>query len=253
MVDLHSHLLPGVDDGSQTPVQSQQVMERFVGEGITGLCLTPHLSVSRADQGGYPDGWDRAFDAIKPLIPNGLTVYRGSEMMLDRPLTLRAADRRYTIAATRYLLVEFPRLVAATAVEAALAQVSKMGLVPLLAHPERYHCGTVELVRRWKGVTGALMQVDATTITAATPRGERARQLLAHGLADILAADNHGDGRTLGTARRMLQERHGAVAKLLLESNPSAIVRDDITEEVPPIRFRSSLLQRIRSLMARGD
>lgn len=247
MIDLHSHLLPGVDDGSKSVEQSVTVLRRFAEAGVHAVCLTPHLTVSRAAK-GPPQAWDAALGALAAQAPASVALHRGVELMLDRPLTPEVADRRLTLNGTRYILVEFSRLVADATVQTALAQVARCDLVPVLAHPERYSCCTPEAVRRWKGATGALMQVDATTIVAPRTRGERARQLLAAGLADLLAADNHGDDRSLATAREALRERGAAQAILLLEQNPAAILADGPTESVPPVRLKDRLLDRIRTL-----
>src|SRR4026209_2273651 len=61
---------------------------------------------------------------------------------------------------------------------------------------------------RWKG-GGGVMQVDAATVLTGRGRGQRARELLAHGLADIIAADNHGDDRMIGAGYRHLCEQGG--------------------------------------------
>lgn len=247
MIDLHNHLLPGVDDGSRSVEQSVKVLHAFAGQGITAVCLTPHLTVTKAAR-GLPPAWDDAFASLMAEAPATVALHRGVELMLDRPLTEPLADRRITLNGTRYLLVEFSRMVAETSVLNALTQVSRLGLVPVLAHPERYTCCTPEAVRQWKGASGALMQVDATTITRPRGRGDRARQLLAAGLADILAADNHGDDRSLATAREALQERGPSQARLLLELNPAAILADGPTEAVPPVRLKEKFLDRMRTL-----
>ena len=64
MIDLHSHLLPGVDDGSRTVEQSVEVLTRMGAAGITAVCLTPHLEASRAEK-GVPKAYDAAFEALK--------------------------------------------------------------------------------------------------------------------------------------------------------------------------------------------
>lgn len=248
MIDLHSHLLPGVDDGSRSLGQSVRTLRMFAEEGVTAVCLTPHMTVSRA-AAGIPQEWDSLVGELAAVAPRKIALHRGVEMMLDRPLTEQAATRRFTLNGSRYMLVEFTRLITETAVLNALTQVTRLGLVPLLAHPERYSCCTPEVVRHWKGATGALMQVDATTIIMPRSRGERARQLLAHGLADILAADNHGDARSLGTAREALAERGKSQLELLTTLNPAAILEDGPTEEVPPVRLKESLLNRIKTLL----
>lgn len=247
VIDLHSHLLPGVDDGSRTVEQSIGVLHRWQAQGVMAVCLTPHMTVTKAAK-GVPGAWEDAFTRLASASPAAVKLFRGSEMMLDRPLTEAAADRRFTLGGTRYLLVEFSRLVAEGAALNALVQVARLGVVPVLAHPERYAICSPEAVQRWKGASGALMQVDATTLVQPRSRGNRARQLLAAGLVDILAGDNHGDDRSMATAQEALAERHRAVAQLLLADNPAAILADGPTEGVPPVKLKESLINRLRTL-----
>lgn len=253
MIDLHSHLLPGVDDGSRSVEQSVEVLTRLLAEGVTGVCLTPHL-LSAESARGVPPLHDAAFARLKPVAPEGMTLYRGAEVMLERPLDPKVADgRTVTLNATRYILVEFPRLIALKTVEQALTQVVSLGLVPLLAHPERYRCCTVDAARHWKSL-GVLLQVDGPTLLSARPRGDRARDLVIHGLADVAAADNHGESRSLKGIRDVLTEMGAAdQAALLLEQNPAAIVEDRATEPVPTIAWRRSLLDRFRAMLDTGE
>jgi len=255
VIDLHCHLLPGVDDGSRSVTQSVEVLTHLASQGVTAICLTPHLLASQAVD-GMPAGHDRAFEALRPAVPEGIRVYRGAEVMLDRPLaTVVARDRAVTLNGSRYLLVEFPRLVAAQTVEHALALVAAIGLVPLVAHPERYRACQLPAVERWRSL-GALMQVDGPTMLSPKPRGERARELVARGLADIIAADNHGDARSLAEARAALFDQGGAMqAELLTVKNPAAILADQPVEPVEPFTWRLSFLERMRALLLgdRGD
>lgn len=251
MIDLHSHLMPGVDDGSRSVLQSVAVLEELARQGVTDLCLTPHAVASRTSE-GVPEEHDRAFEALAPHVPAGIRVLRGAEVMLDRPLPAIVAERRdFTLNRTRYILVEFPRLVTSQTVAQAVAIVTQVGLIPLIAHPERYACCTPALVRRWKA-GGAVMQVDATTLFMPRTRGERARALVAEGLADILAADNHGDERSVATAFEALRDQHGYMqGELLITRNPRAILDDKAVEPVPPLAVRVSLLERLRTLFER--
>lgn len=253
MIDLHNHLLPGVDDGSRSVAQSVRVLGTFASSGVTDVCLTPHLMASEAEH-GPPARHDKAFAELSAAAPEVPALHRGAEIMLDRPLpALVARERRITLGGTRFVLVEFSRMVTFQAAAAALAHVVDLGLTPVLAHPERYACCTPEVVARWKAL-GAIMQVDATTLGAPRGRGERARALVASGLADILAGDNHGDDRSLATAREFLG-RHGGVvqAELLLEDNPAAILADGKLRQVPPLPLRTPLLSRLRNLLSEHD
>lgn len=245
MIDLHCHLLPGVDDGSRDVEQSARVLAAWAASGITHVACTPHLLASQAE-GGWPPAYEAAWTALLPRVPTSLTLHRGVELMLDRPVPDAIVERKVTLNGSRYLLVEFPRMVAFEIVARALADVMRHGVVPVLAHPERYTSCSVEAVRAWRDL-GAVIQVDATTITLPRSRGDRARDLLREGLADILAADNHGDGRSLFAALDWLTEHNGAEqAVLLLDTNPRAILDDQAVFEVDPLPIREPVWQRVR-------
>ena len=248
MIDLHSHVLPGVDDGARSVDQAIGAMQTLAELGVTDLCLTPHLLASRAADGPPPEH-DRAFLELSSVAPGAPRLYRGAEIMLDRPLAESVGLRRdVTLAGSRYLLVEFMRMVPFETVIRALHRVVEVGLVPVLAHPERYSTCSPAAVRRWREV-GARMQIDAGTLSAHSTRGDRARQLVAEGLADIIAGDNHGDGRSVRAGVTMLEDHGGDVqAELLGTINPTAILEDGDLEPVPPIPLKQSWLKRLRRL-----
>ncbi len=253
MIDLHCHLLPGVDDGSRSVAQSVRVLEAMQQAGVTAVCLTPHHSVGKL-AGGIPVSHDKAFEQLKAAAPGAVALHRGVELMLDRPVNAELlAHPGIRIAGTRYVLVEFTRLVAASSIANALRQISQLGLVPLLAHPERYIGCRPAAVRDWKAA-GAVLQVDATTLLMNRGRGRRARELLAHGFADIMAADNHGDDRMMGTAYRYLCEQGGeSQAALLAHRNPAAILADGPLEPVPPLPLKIPLFDRLKQFLGEEE
>jgi len=248
VIDLHCHLLPGVDDGSKSVEQSVAVLTTMRDGGVTAVCLTPHHTVSRIAK-GIPEAHDAAFRQLSVKAPQGIELYRGVELMLDRPVgeELRSGPG-LTLAGTRFILVEFSRFASAPAVSNALMQIIRLGLTPVLAHPERYAATTPNAAWQWKSL-GAVMQVDATTIFQPGRRGQRARELLAHGLADIMAADNHGDGRSLLVPYRMLCEQGGEhVADLLARKNPGAILAQQPLDPVPALQIKTGLFTRLKDL-----
>jgi protein-tyrosine phosphatase len=252
VIDLHCHLLPAVDDGSRSVDQSVRVLHEMARQGITDVCLTPHLPAGRTES-GPPPAHQRAFEALRAQAPAAPQLHRGAEIMLDRPVSRPVAlARNVTLGGSRYMLVEFPRLVAYDTVTNALTQVAELGLVPVLAHPERYSCCSPEAVRHWRSV-GSKMQVDSTTLLASQARGQRARQLVAEGLADILAGDNHGDERSVATGARFLKAQNGAEqVELLVRHNPLAILEDKGLAPVPPLRIRQSWMCRIKEFLEGG-
>jgi len=249
VIDLHCHLLPGVDDGSKTVAQSVRVLQAMKEAGVTGVCLTPHHAVGRIAR-GLPRSHDEAYAALSVVAPEGIALYRGVELMLDRPIPPDIREHPgLTLGGTRHILVEFGSGAAVPAVANALYQIAQTGLVPVLAHPERYRACTPQAVSHWKTV-GALIQVDATTLLSGRGRGQRARDILAHGLADIIAADNHGDERTIGIGFRFLCEAGGAYqAELLAVKNPGAILADATVEPVPPLPIKTGIMDKLKQLL----
>jgi protein-tyrosine phosphatase len=257
VIDIHCHLLPGLDDGSRSLAQSVAVLRRMAADGVTDLVLTPHLNASEINAG--PDSAiaarDAALERLRPLCPLGLALHPGFEILLDQPLTpLALGDRRLSLAGSRYYLVESPVMMVGEFLSTALEQIARAGLVPVLAHPERYQACSPQAVRVWREA-GARMQVDARTLTRATGRGHQARLLVAGGLADVIAADNHGDSRSLLSAVDFLKGRAGGqsvveqVLQLLTHLNPLAITHDWDLAPVPAMVVPERWMERVRRFL----
>lgn len=249
MIDLHSHLLPAVDDGSRSVEQSVSVLREQARRGVADMCLTPHLTASALEP-GVPVAHDAAFAALKKAAPPSPRLHRGAEVMLDRPLTeAAAANPAFRLGGGPVMLVEFPRLVALDAVGSALRHVVEQGVVPLLAHPERYSCCSPSAVARWREL-GALMQLDATTLLQPNRRGDRARQLLAFGMGDLVAGDNHGDDRSIATLRdALVADGAGDTADVLTRVNPGNVLEGKRMSDVPPFTLKLSIANRLRRLL----
>jgi protein-tyrosine phosphatase len=211
--------------------------------------LTPHVRAS--DIAEDPDDQIERRDVALMELRRGEVscpaLHLGFEIMLDQPLpAIATSDRRFSLAWSRYFLVEFPLGVVPDFARTIIEQISHAGVVPVVAHPERYRGCSVESVTQWRQA-GARIQVDATTLTRPTGRGHRARELLAHGLVDVLAADNHGDNRVMTTGVEYLAKRGArAIADLLTKENPKAIIEDREMVEVPPVPVTENWLARMR-------
>ena len=84
MIDLHSHLLPGVDDGSRSVAQSVKVMKEQVARGVTDICLTPHFRAGDLAK-APPQAHEAAYAALEAAALPLPRLHRGAEVMLDRP------------------------------------------------------------------------------------------------------------------------------------------------------------------------
>ncbi len=251
MIDLHTHLIPGVDDGSHTVEQSVEVLQKFARQGVTAVCCTPHLRASEVDEAPCEE-MDDLLAELTDAAPPSPTLHRGFEIMLDTPHPA-LGDRCLGLAGSRYVLVEFGRMVPADASVDVLAREAAQGVVPVLAHPERYAVCTPELARRWREA-GAALQVDATTLLADSRRAARARALVQAGCAALVASDNHGDSRSVAAAFEWLASHGGSSqAQLLVVDNPNAILNDGPLAEVPPLRIRRSLYTQLKDFLVGGS
>lgn len=246
MIDIHSHLLPGVDDGSRSFETSVAVLERFAADGVECVVLTPHLNASRIAEAPYDFHLEILADlrSKAPAVPE---LRLGWEIMLDEP-NKDLRPKRLSLGGSRAVLVEFPLSGVPAQGGDELYRIRCSGVVPVLAHPERYWGCSVAKVEGWRQA-GAVIQMDTAGLLGKGRIAKMSRELLEHGLVDLFASDNHGDTRTLATARDWLMEvstpEH---AELLTRSNARRLLDGDPLGSVPPLPTAHGIFARFREL-----
>jgi protein-tyrosine phosphatase len=246
MVDIHSHLLPGVDDGSKSIEMSVPVLERFAADGVECLVLTPHLKASEAASAPYERNV-ALLEELRSVAPRGLDLRLGWEIMLDEPkVDLRAS--RLGLGGSRAILVEFSHRRVPLKAGEELYRLRASGVTPVLAHPERYYGCTVESVEAWR-MAGAVIQMDTGGLLGKGDISKLSRTLVEEGLVDLFSSDNHGDTRTLATARDWLREvatpEH---AELLTRTNARRLLDNLPVLPVPPMQLGGGIFGRLREL-----
>jgi len=249
MIDLHSHLLPGVDDGSPSIAKSLPVLDRFASQGVECLVLTPHLTASRATQAPY-EHHVQLLEELRAAAVNGPELKLGWEIMLDEPnVDLRAPH--LALGGSTAVLVEFPRVAVPARAAVELSRLRASGVVPVLAHPERYWGCTPQAVSEWRAA-GAVIQMDVSSLAGRGTIAATSRALLADGLVDCFSSDNHGDSRALATARDwLLAEATPEHAELLTRTNAQRLLNNEPTLAVPPIRRSAGVFSRLGGLLRR--
>lgn len=247
MIDVHTHLLPGVDDGSRSIDASVEVLRRFAADGLTTVVCTPHLDASRASAAPH-ERHDELLAALAAAAPTVPRLVRGFEILLDAPGS-DLSDPRLGLGGSTARLVEFARMGLPPSAPKELLRLRMSGLVPVVAHPERYWGCTVAVVAKWRG-SGAVIQMDVTAILGPRRMHRLAEELLAQGMVDLFASDTHVDQRTLKTARRWLEEvSNKETADLLTFENPRRLLADDDVLPVPPIKLHLDMIRRLRDLV----
>ena len=246
MIDIHSHLLPGVDDGSKSVEMSLPVLERFAADGVECLVLTPHLLASQTAHAPHERNL-AIFEELVSVAPRGLELRLGWEIMLDEPnVDLRAPH--LALGGSRAVLVEFPLKAVPLAAGDELYRLRCSGVTPVLAHPERYYGCTVDSVESWR-LAGAVIQMDTGGLLGKGTISKLSRALVEEGLVDLFSSDNHGDSRSLATARDWLRDvstpEH---AELLTHINARRLLDNLPLLPVPPLPMGSGIFGRLREL-----
>jgi len=245
--DFHSHLVPGVDDGSRTVDEALHSIARMTEAGVHGIITTPHFSASYISGPGFGQlmdfldrRWRRVREAAGDAFPQ-LDFRRGFEVRLDTPGP-DLSDSRLRLGGTRFALVEWSGFRASPRSPEVLARLADAGHIPVIAHPERYLGIDDELrvIRAWRQA-GAYLQGSYGSL--AGQYGPRPRTLLLRmlraGMVDYLSSDFHGRrGYTLylEPASAELRRLGGEIQlDLLARVNPGRLFDGRRPLEVPPL------------------
>jgi protein-tyrosine phosphatase len=225
---------------------SRPVLERFAADGVEVLVLTPHLVASLAKSAPYERNL-AIFEELLTVVPQSLELRLGWEIMLDEPGTdLR--PKHLALGGSNAVLVEFPRLGVPMSAGDELYRIRCSGVVPVLAHPERYYGCTVERVAEWREA-GAVLQMDTDGLLGSGPVSKLSRALVQEGLVDMFSSDNHGDSRSLATARDWLTEISGPEhAELLTRTNARRLLDGEPMLAVPRLPAAGGIFGRLREL-----
>jgi protein-tyrosine phosphatase len=237
LIDLHSHILRGLDDGARTLEDSLEIARAAVSDGITVIAGTPHVRDDWPTDAGVME--HRVVELRAALEQAGipLDIRAGGEIASDWLARLPVEElRRFGLGGNpRYLLVETPYYGWPPGLADALLSLRGSGITPVLAHPERNAEVQSQPERLAPLVrSGVLVQVTAASVDGRI--GRRAQRcgltLVERGLAHLLASDaHHASVRAVGRAGAAEAFGGGPLATWLTRGVPAAIVGDT---ELPP-------------------
>ena len=230
MVDIHCHILPGIDDGSDTWETTANMCRMAARDGITHIVATPHCDgVYEYDR----EHFTNMLATLSEVSSGKLTFSIGCDFhMSPRNLTDVMIDpQRFAIGDTQYLLVEFDHHGIPADADEQLVSILSRGMVPIVTHPERnaYLVKNLDTVLRYIAA-GCLVQVTANAFTGFWgPKSKKAAEKLLHQNAiHIVATDAHDLAARppiLSQARARIVALAGAdVAEALVNHNPAAVV-----------------------------
>ena len=195
-VDIHNHILPGIDDGARTVEDSLILIRGLLEFGLTNYIATPHIMHNYYDNDA--DTISAAMEVLKnELIKNDLkqiSIEASAEHMIDDRFELLLEHGEVMPMRNDYLLVEMSFLQASINFDEAIKKVLSAGYFPILAHPERYNylAQNKEFFEEYKKL-GVLMQLNILSLSDyyGKETKKQAHNLLEHGYIDFIATDIH--------------------------------------------------------------
>ena len=237
MIDIHTHLLPAVDDGSadlETTLQHLRLMQE---KGVTGVFLTPHFMRNMFE--GNPASIRAKFRDLKKEIASEniqIEIYSGYEIFLEPDIHQKIVENKLSLNGTQYLLVETNMSGFSKDLPQILFDLVRHGWKPILAHPERYAdiiddpSLAEDLIHK-----NLLLQINSGSLLGDYGRAvqKAAWFLIENGFAHFLASDNHGKNPEylLDIALAEIREKiDDHTAYLLTEHNPQLVLKNEPIE-----------------------
>ena len=236
MIDIHSHVLNGVDDGSPDEATSLGLIRLAAEQGTTDLICSPHVL-----DAGRSLNWQTITQKTKNLQAKAreagikINLYPGAELEMNWELTeiLKKGSEDYCLAGSRYVLIELPVLMIPERMEDFIYELQVREKIPILAHPERHPklMAHPEVLLTWLK-RGVLLQCNGGSFTGMFGRQVQAnaRMLLQNQIVTFLGSDAHRlhiRNTDLTPVKAELAARAGeAAAAAILETNPGYILND---------------------------
>lgn len=229
MIDIHSHILYGVDDGCKTLDDSINMIREIINAGVTDLVLTPHFSHIRNFAVSYKE-IESKFNFLKEEVTKKslkINLFLGSEIDEDTDILSNVKLKKaHFMNDTKYVLIDFGYR--NIDVDEVCYELIINGYKPIIAHPERYfYINGIDRIEKWKK-TGALIQIDASSIFSRTKAKKISRLLLKQELVDVIASDTHRSIKTIEyfiKAYNYIQHKYGIGKAIdMFETIPRRII-----------------------------
>ena len=248
MIDIHTHVLPGVDDGSRSMEDSLEMLAMAADSGVHTLVATPHCNIPDEFENFVSPELEELYaqlDRERKAAGIPVRLCRGMEVFATPELPELLRDGRvWTLNGTRSFLMEFAFQEDPDYCREILEQCSALGYRPVIAHPERYDFlqDDPQIAFEWCTSGYALQLNKGSVLGRFGPEAMRTSELLLqHGLVACVASDAHSPFQRsthMEEIRRFLSEEYGeAYQRLLLEENPARILEGRELLGYDPIPF----------------
>lgn len=193
MFDIHTHILPCIDDGSESIEESINMLEDAIKQGITDIIFTPHFDTYQ-NKCNLDTNYQLEFDNFKKEVEKRnlkINLYLGNEIYYTKGVYQFLRNKKiFPLGNSNKVLVEFSYEKFRHNIEDVIYEFYVEGYQTIIAHAERYNYSNLKLIKKWKE-KGALIQVNASSFYGDKKRKKLAVKLLKHNLIDYIASDIH--------------------------------------------------------------
>jgi protein-tyrosine phosphatase len=241
MVDIHCHILPGLDDGPEFVEMARAMAEMAIADGITHVIATPHASL---DFHFDPEAIRARKAELQAQVNGRLTIATGCDfhMSFENLQDIRREPRRYTLNQQNYLLVEFADFSIPPSMDQVLHDLQLARLAPVITHPERNPLIRSKPERLYQWIQqGCYAQVTAGSVTGKFGKAakESALNWIDAGAVHFLASDAHNTTTRPPVMKEAFEEvarsRGEELARALCDENPMAAFLGEPLPFVPEV------------------
>ena len=192
-VDMHSHVLPGIDDGAQTPEESVFLVKKMMGMGIKKIIATPHIMIDYYRN--TPETINNALAVLKQELHNqqlDITVEAAAEHYFDETFEERVDTGNLMLMGDNYVLFELSFINKPFNIINVLQKMRDKGYKPILAHPERYPYLSIDELKNLRS-WGCDLQLNTISLTGYYgPQVKKAaEEMIDHQMIDFISSDMH--------------------------------------------------------------
>lgn len=240
MYDIHCHICYGCDDGAEDLETAVQMVELAADRGTSGIVATPHCNVP----GSYTNYWSEKLSAKITALRNetakrniNCVIYSGQEIFFThKTLQLLKSGDLITLNGSDYALFEFDFDETGESVYGKLQAAAAEGIIPVVAHPERYGFVSedVNSAVKLKSI-GCLLQINKGSLEGRFGKAafDASHAIVSRSLADVVASDAHSPyirtPNMIHTHELLCEEYSYDYAELLLTENPRRILENEKT------------------------
>ncbi|MBR6218655.1 MAG: hypothetical protein IKQ63_09095 [Eubacterium sp.] len=240
LIDMHDHIVPGVDDGSQSMEESLALIDMEYKEGVRKIICTPHYMRNR-NRYEY-DGLEEAFDKLKQEVAvkyPDMELYLGNEVLCENGITddIRNGRLIHSMAGGKYMLFEFNIKLPYHELYDTMKAIVETRVRPVIAHVERYSClvGHLDRIKELKSL-GLYLQINADSLEGGLfdENTRWCKKMISEGYIEFISSDCHDSENRIPsfkTARAWIRKKLGEdMEDALFRGNSEKLIKNQFIE-----------------------